>query len=258
MKVSLHALAISLAWSSVSTAESVVIDYALASAVARIDPFTFPNPQGGADITISPSITLESGDFSAQFENADPSGTISDGDMSIFGVGFSGDVSIALASSIEVLGFPIAVEATISGPLAAQQQSVSNGVLTGLSIFAESSPGTYDLAAGPLDCSDNVFGVFCAALEAALGTEFPLEGLDSTSALPFSGGTFSDLNPEFSGDESSVSNQIDFSFPLSPELEFGVEIDTSWGETGRMILVPEPSVSILLLAGLGLCLRRTR
>ncbi|MGI9244470.1 MAG: PEP-CTERM sorting domain-containing protein [Verrucomicrobiales bacterium] len=258
MKVSLYTLALSLVWLSDSAAETVVIDYALDSAIAKIDPFTVPNPQGGADITIAPSITLETGDFRALFENADSSGIIDDGDATILGLEFAGEVSLALDSSIDFLGFPIAVEATISGPLGAQQQTDSNGILVGLSVYAETAPGTYDIAAGPLDCSDNVFGVFCSALEAALGTEFPLDGLDSSSALPFTGGIFSDLNPEFSGSNSSLSNQIDFSFPLTPELEFGVEIDTGWTETGRMILVPEPSAAVLLMAGLGLCLRRSR
>ena len=258
MKATLIVSSLILIFLSASFAETVAIDYTLESASASIDPFTIPNPQGGADITISPAITLESGSFGALFANADSSGTISDGDASIIGVGFEGALSLVLESSIDVLGFPIPVSATISGPLGAQQLTSSEGALAGLSIYSETAPGMYEVAAGPLDCSDSAFGVFCAALEVALGIEFPIDGVDSTSALPFTGGQFADLNPISSGGESSVSNQIDFSFPISPELSFGVEIGTRWVETERMLLVPEPSVGLLLLAALGLGLRRVR
>jgi len=261
MKVSVQLCIIcivSLAWPTRARAEAVAIAYDLDSAVATIDPFAVPNPQGGADITISPALVLDAGSFGAIFGNADAAGTIADGDASIIGTEFYGALSIVLTSSIDVFGFPVPVRATLTGPFAAQQTSDSAGTLAGLSIYAETAPGDYDIAAGPLDCSDSFAGVFCTAIEAALGLTFPIDGLDSTAVLPFSGGTFSNLNPGPASGISMVTSQIDFSFPLTADISFGVEIDASWLETGRMTLVPEPSVVCLLIGAIGVCLRRGR
>lgn len=238
--------------------ETVAIDYVLDSAQATIEPFTIPNPQGGADITITPSVTLDSGTFEADFANADAAGLIADGDSSIIGTEFAGELSILLESTIDVFGFPFAVSATVAGPLRARQVSDSTGTLAGLSIYAELSPGDYDIEAGPLGCSDSAFGAFCAALEAGLGLQFPIDGVASTSALPFSGGTFADLNPGPGSGRSSVSSQIEFSLPLTGDLSFGVAIDTRWLEVERITIVPEPSVAALLIGALGVGLRRRR
>lgn len=243
---------------SISSAELVAIEYDLDFASATADPFTVPNPQGGADITITPAVTLDAGIFDAHFANADSAGTISDGDASIIGAGFSGEISIEIATTIDVFGFPVAVNATLSGPLAAQQTSDSNGSLTGLSIYAETAPGDYDIAVGPLDCSDGFGGVPCAAIATALGLTFPLDAVNATSPLPFSGGAFSNLNLAPGSGISMASSQIDFSFPLTADINFGVEIGSNWLETGRMTLVPEPSVAALLIGALGLGLRRRR
>lgn len=239
-----------------ATAETVAIDYVLDSATASIDPFTIPNPQGGADITIAPSITLNSGSFDAQFFNADGAGTISDGDASIIGVEFSGSIEIALSTTIDVFGFPVTATATISGPIAAEQQSDSDGNLTGLTLYAETVVGQYDVAAGPLDCSDSAFGIFCSAIETILGSEFPIAEIGGETALPFAGGTFTDLNPLGSSLGSSAAAQIDFSFPLTDELNFGVKVDSTWIETERLVLVPEPTVPALMMATIGLSLLR--
>lgn len=260
MKFHLDLLLLLLLMSIVSGARAatVAIDYVLESAAASIDPFTVPNPQGGADIVISPSITFESGSFKTQFLNADNAGSISDGEASIIGVEYSGALVIQLSSTIEVFGFPVPVSATLSGPIRAQQQTASTGTLAGLSLYAETSTGQYDVTAGPLDCSDSALGLFCAAIEAALGIEFPLAEVGGTSALPFAGGTFSDLNPASASAGSSVAAQIDFSFPLADGIEFGVETATNWVEVDRVTLVPEPSVAMLFLATLGLAGVRRR
>jgi hypothetical protein len=57
---------------------------------------------------------------------------------------------------------------------------------------------------------------------------------------------------------SSVSAQLDFSFPLADGINFGVETTTNWSEAARMTLVPEPSVALLLGATLGLFMARRR
>ena len=244
---------------NLSSADTVAIDYGLDSAVASIDPFTIPNPSGGEDITIAPSIELETGSFGAEFLNADSSGTISDGDASIIGVEFTGSIEIALSSTFEVFGFPVPVTATLTGPITAQQQTASNGTLTGLSIYAETTVGDYSVDAGPLDCVDSALGIFCTAIETALGIEFPLDGVGGTAPLPFAGGTFSELNPPIGSSPGSAANaELDFSFPLNDEISFGVEIDSSWLEENRVLVIPEPSVGILVFASLGMCLRRRR
>ncbi len=239
-------------------AETVAIDYVLDTAVASVDPLTVPNPQGGADIAIAPSITIDSGVFDGRFLNADAAGTIADGDASVIGVEFSGSIVLELSSSIDVFGFPLAVTATISGPLTAQQQTPSPGTLTGLAVYAETSPGDYDLSAGPLGCTDSALGVFCTAIETALGGEFPIDGIGGTSPLPFAGGAFDNLNGGSGSPPSSVSAQIDFSFPLTDDISFGVDIESDWVEIGRVLQIPEPSVSLLLVGACAILLRRRR
>ena len=237
------------------SAATVSIDYELDSATALIDPFTVPNPQGGADITVAPSIILDSGSFSADFHNADNAGLIADGDSTILGVRFGGEIRIELTSTIEVFGFPVPVSATISGPLSAEQVTDSNGTLAGLTGYVETSPGDYEIDAGPLDCTDSALGVFCAAIEALLMVEFPLDSIEANNPLPFSGGTFADLN---GGTSSTVSSQLDFAFPITDDLGFGVEIDTTWIELDRRTVIPEPSAASLGLLGVGMLLRRRR
>ena len=258
MKTTLSSIAIALFAVQASHSEIVVIEYDLDGAEASIDPFAIPNPQGGADIAIAPAITLDSGIFDARFANADSAGTISDGDSSIIGTGFEGEISIELNSTIEVLGFDVPVSATISGPFMAQQVTDSDGMLTGLSVYVETAPGDYDVSAGPLGCSDSAFGVFCTAIETGLGIDFPAGELSSTNPLPFTGGTFTDLNPGPASGISSVTSQIDFSFPINDDISFGVEINSNWVETGRMTFVPEPSAVALLAAGLSGAFRRRR
>jgi len=237
------------------SAASVAIDYNLDTASGTIDPFTVPNPQGGADITVAPSITLDSGSFGANFSNADNGGTISDGDTSILGVRFAGEIRVELSSTVDVFGFPVPVTATIFGPLDAEQVSDSSGTLAGLTGYVETAPGDYDIGAGPLDCTDSALGVFCTAIETLLGVEFPLDGIESNNPLPFTGGVFSDLN---SGGGSTVSSQLDFSFPLTDAFSFGVELDTTWIETNRETTIPEPSVPAMMFVALVTCLRRRR
>ena len=112
---------IALTWLAASpalVAETVVVDYVLDTATASVDPFSVPNPQGGPDILVAPSLTIDSGMFDGRFLNADAAGTIADGDASIIGVEFSGALNLELSSTIEVFGFPVSVTATISGPMA--------------------------------------------------------------------------------------------------------------------------------------------
>ena len=132
----------------------------------------------------------------------------------------------------------------------------SGGMLAGLTGYVETAPGDYQIEAGPLDCTDSAFGVLCAAIESLLMVEFPLESIESTNPLPFSGGAFDGLND---GADSTVSAQLDFSFPINDDFGFGVEFDTTWVETGRATTIPEPSVATFgLLAGLVILRRRRR
>ena len=82
-EITLFTLVLSLFFCHGARCETVAIDYVLDSADALIEPFTIPNPQGGADITIAPSINLDAGSFESRFYNADATGLVSDGDASI-------------------------------------------------------------------------------------------------------------------------------------------------------------------------------
>ena len=109
-------------------------------------------------------------------------------------------------------------------------------------------------SAGPLDCSDSAFGLVCAAIEAALGIEFPITQIAGDDApLPFTGGTYTGLNST----RSSAGNEIEFSLPIDDSTSFGVGIEFSWAETERQ-LIPEPGGACLLLATGAITLLRRR
>lgn len=256
--------AIGFSGAGVSPAATVAVDYELSSAAVTTEPITVPNPNGGADITVTPSIVLDSGSFSTRFFVADDAGVISDGDASVIGLEFEGEIVIELATTVEVFGFPVPVSATVSGPLSGAQTTASQGTLVGLAAYLESQPGDYSVDAGPLDCSDSALGVVCGLVEGGLGVEFPVDAISFDAPFPFAAGAFSDLNrraqtaPGGTG-PSSVSADIDFSFPLGDDVTIGFTVATNWDEVGRATFIPEPSAALLALAlGATLASRRRR
>ena len=83
--------------------------------------------------------------------------------------------------------------------------------------------------------------MLCPILETALGISFPIEipALEN-APLPFTG-AFTDLDTPGA---SSAGNTLDFALPLGDENSFAIEIDIPWEESGRVVLVPEPSSAI--------------
>ncbi len=234
----------------------VEVDYALTAGSAAIDPFTLPNPQGGEDLTVTPGLTIDSGSFVARFQS-DELGVVGDGDAGIFDFTFAGELDIAISTEITIGIFPVTVTANLVGPVTGTQVAPSSGSLVATTAYAETGPGLYDIVAGPLGCTDNAFGAVCSLIETGLGVTFPITQVaGDDSPLPFTGGTFDNLN----AGPSSAGTALDFSVPVDDTTSFGATVDFDWAETGRrLVAVPEPSASIWLLgAALTCALRRRR
>jgi hypothetical protein len=254
------ALAVSLlAFALPSRASTLLITYDLVTGSASFDPFTVPNPQGGADLTVTPSLTIDSGSFQAAFENGSGIVGLADGPASISGLTFTGTISISIATVIDTGIFPLPVQAVLSGPLTGLQISPSNGSLSILgadSVYTDTSPGNFDVAAGPLACSDSFFGIVCGLLETALGITFPITLPAADNApIPFAG-VFRDLDTPGA---STSGNTFDFTVPVGAGADFGASINFSWAESARTVIVPEPSLALFApLATLALLPRRRR
>ena len=236
-------------------AVSVIVSYELTRGSASIDPITVPNPQGGEPLTVTPSLTIDSGSFEAVFENGTPLGTVADGPATIRGLGFSGSISIAVSTVIDLGIISPMVTADLDGPLTGSQISDSLGsILGGGTLFANTSPGNFNVTAGPLECSDSLLGIVCGLFEGALGLSFPLEipAVDN-APLPFTGG-FAGLDTPGS---STAGNTFEFSVPIDDTNSFGVELDIQWSETDRLV-VPEPSTPLLASLALLFLSRRRR
>jgi hypothetical protein len=239
---------------SFAGAAAVQIDYALSSGSAAIDPFTITDPTSGADFTLSPSLVIDSGSFVATFPS-DEFGAITDGAASISSFTFVGSLDIEISTVFD-LGFPITVSANLVGPLTGTQITESFGTLAGLLAYAETEVGNYDAIAGPLDCMDGLGGLVCGGIETALGTTFPITQIaGDDTPLPFTGGTFDGLN---GGSPSTAGNTLDLSVPIDDTNSFGFEVDFTWNEIDRLLVIPEPSTTLLLVAGAALALRRRR
>jgi hypothetical protein len=240
---------------TVSHGQSVTIDFSFSNGTASIDPITIPNPDTGIDIVVTPSITIDTGGFVGTFDS-DITETITDGDLFIEGLAFSGAIDIELESSIEVFGFPVQVTANLTGPLTATQVSASTGLLVDLAAYVESEIGSYDVSAGPLECSDSAFGVFCAAIETGLGVELPIAAIEAEGVLlPFAAGEFQMLNDV---GQSTARNEFAFSLPIGDDTSFSADVQFSWTEDGRQFVVPEPSTGLALPLGLLLIASRRR
>ena len=254
MKFAIPILALLLAAKPVTQAALVEIQYQLDTGSASIDPFTIPDPNSGADFTISPSLNIESGSFTAIFQS-DEFGTISDGDADIIDFQFIGALDIEVSTVITII-FPVTVSANLVGPLTGTQVTDSSGTLAGLSAYLEGSVGNYDTVAGPLDCEDSLGGLACGGIETALGIEFPITQVAGDDApLPFTGGVFADLNGTA---PSSAGSTLDLSVPIDDTNSFGFAVNFTWDETGRLLVVPEPSAVTLLGLGALALLRRRR
>jgi hypothetical protein len=221
---------------------TVVVSYALTPGSASIKEFTIPNPEGGPDLTIRPEITLNSGSFDALFENGTPLGLVDEGPATIRNLNFMGTISISITTTIDLGIISPAVTATLAGPLLSTQLSDATGSILGAGgIFTNTTPGLFDVTAGPLDCSSDFFDALCPILESALGISFPIEipALEN-APLPFTG-AFTGLDTPGA---STAGNTLDFALPLGDENSFGIEVDIQWEESGRIVLVPEPSSAI--------------
>ena len=242
-----------LATTPFAVAATVEIGYTLESGSAEIEPFSIPNPQGGEDLTIAPSLTIESGGFVAAF-SSDSDGIISDGDATISDFDFVGSLDIEASTTVVII-VPISVSATLSGPLSGTQVSGSAGTLVGLTSYIETEIGGYDLQAGPLDCTDSAFGALCGLIEAGLEIEFPLTPLAGEDApLPFNGGTFQGLNSS----RSTAGATISFSIPIDEDTSFGTDVEFAWLESGRELVIPEPGITVLFAMASAIALGRRR
>lgn len=232
----------------------VAIEFQTSSSSIAGTGISIPNPNGGADIIITPTAELNSGSFVAEFQS-DSLGNVLPGSASIYDLAFTGDIDINLATSIDVFGFPVAVSGTLTGPLSVMQTTATTGTLNAGSMFDESSVGQYDINIGPLNCTDSAFGVLCAAISAGLQIDFPIDAVALPGApVPFTGGTFSQLNPG----PATATNGFSFNIPVGDQ-PFGFDASLEWVETGRL-LVPEPSPNLLFVFGFGatMLLRRRR
>ena len=113
--------------------------------------------------------------------------------------------------------------------------------------FLDDQPGTYNLTAGPLNCSDQAFGLVCGIAEGFLGVEFPITQALEDTPLPFTAGLFSALN---SPGNSTANVDLDFTLPLEDSTTFGLEATIGWDETDRMIVIPEATPATLLAVSL--------
>ena len=235
-------------------AANVAIEFVTSGGIAMIDPFDVPIPDGPT-VSITPSIVIDSGSFTAVFES-DSAGVIQDGPAGISGMSFEGNLAIEIDGEVDLLGTPIAVTATLAGPLNALQNTDSEGSLAGLSAYIEDTIGEYNFIVGPLDCSDSLpfFDPFCALLETGLNIEFPVDAITGESTpVPFVAGLFADLN---SSGGANVTTEINFEIPFGDTM-FGAEVDFVWDEVSREV-VPEPSATLLGLCALSLVVRRRR
>jgi hypothetical protein len=238
-----------------ASAVIVQIEFALDAGAASIDPFTLPNPNGGEDFTVSPQLTVSSGSFIATFDS-DRYGNVLDGAASIGGFNIDGEIDIELATTIVLGPFPVPVSANLIGPLSSEQVDDSTGSLIGLTSYLETDLGTYDTAAGPLDCGDSAFGLVCGGLETGLGITFPLAEISTPgAALPFSGGMFSQLSNPGS---ATAGTTIEFSVPVNDTTDIGFEVDFTWQELSRIVVIPEPGSGLLALIGTALVFARRR
>lgn len=244
-----------LAQQPIASAFTVSVDYAATVATGTTDSITIPNPDTGIDIMVSPRVDIDTGSFAAVFDS-NGAATINDGPMVIQDLTANGTIDFEFSSSIEVFGFPISVTASLVGPLVVQQVDASQGALVDGTTYTETSPGTYNITAGPLNCSDSAFGVFCSAIQTGLGIEFPIPAFSTESTvLPLSVGSFSDLNDPGS---STADNDFSLSVPIGDANTFGAELRLLWEETARQLVVPEPSAVEMLPCVLILLLWRRK
>ena len=248
VKRTIFSAIISLLSAAIAPAATVEVQYELGAGSASIDPFTIPNPNGGEDFTVSPSLTIDSGSFTAIFPS-DEFGTVIDGAAQVRDFQFIGSVDIEVSTIITII-FPLNVAANLTGPLSGIQVSDSSGILVGGSTYGETSPGNYNTTAGPLDCSDNAFGAVCGGIETALGIDFPLPQVAGDEApIPFTGGTFSGLNGSA---PSTAGNTLELAVPIDDTTNFSFAANFTWDESSRTLVIPEPSATALLLSALSL------
>ena len=231
----------------------IVVTYQLAQGTAFFDPVTVPNPQGGPDLTITGSLELEAGSFEAVFENGLPAG--SPVDAIIRNQNFEGAIAIEISTTIDLGIISPVVTATLAGPLTGNQVTDASGSILGDgTVFTNTTPGNFNVTAGPLACTSSFFNVLCPILETALGITFPVElpALDN-APLPFTG-LFDGLETP---DSSTASNTIEFSIPVADTNNFGLDADLVWTESGRLS-IPEPSSSLLASLTLLVLARRRR
>lgn len=241
----------------IHAASTVVIDYQLTEGSASISPITLPNPtEGGADLEVAPVLTIESGSFQAVFENGNSAGEVDSGPTTIRNMEFEGTFGLEVTSEIDVGLFSFNVTAELGGPIIGSQVSDASGSILLGTVFSNADPGNFNIVLGPIDCDDSTpFDLLCGLLGTTLNLDFPIElpALDD-APLPFTG-LFNDLDKP---GESTVGNSINFGIPLGEDNEFGTDVEFQWTEYNRTVVVPEPSVALLLPLALTVLARRRR
>ncbi len=84
----------------------------------------------------------------------------------------------------------------------------------------------------------------------------PLDPISTTGAsIPFTGGMFEQLNESGS---ATAGTTLEFGVPIGDDTEFGFDVEFTWQELSRVVVIPEPGSSLSALLGAGLIAARRR